>query len=116
MVIIMNNITIGIITIVYAVFLRFMSPKERDNMLGYKSIQLGTNKKIWEWTNRGFGTLALIGSVCYLLASLYLHFTQNSNFDKRLQHIGLIYIIISVVIVEVNTLIKNIKDKSKKLK
>lgn len=52
----------------------------------------------------------------YLLASLYLHFTQNSNFDKRLQHIGLLYILISVIIVEVNTLIKNIKDKRRQRK
>lgn len=44
---------------------------------------------------------------------MYLYFSQNSNFDKKLQLIGLLYIIISIVLVKINTFIKNIKDKRK---
>ncbi|WP_455716569.1 hypothetical protein [Anaerosporobacter sp.] len=44
----MENIVIGIIAIVFAIFLHFISPNEEGNMLGYKSPQLGTNKKIWK--------------------------------------------------------------------
>ena len=68
----MNNLGMGILFLCFSLFLRFYSPREKGNMLGYKSPQQGMRRNVWFWSNRCFGKLALAGSAVYLAASIIL--------------------------------------------
>lgn len=108
----MNNIYIGLICLALSIFICFFSPKEGYNPLGYKSPQLNTNKKIWFWTNRFFGILAMIGSAIYLLISIFtLVVLKNEPFLIMLNKFGLVYIVIAIVITEVYALTKSLKER-----
>lgn len=46
----MSNLLIGVLCMLFSLFLFFLSPKENKNMFGYKSPQQGFHKNIWKWS------------------------------------------------------------------
>jgi hypothetical protein len=106
----MKNIYIGLICLCYSAFLFFLSPKEKKNMLGYKSFQQNMHKDIWKWTNECFGLLTLVGSFIYLTISIILEI-KDISFSSELNKYGLIYIIISFVLTECYGLIQSYRNK-----
>lgn len=106
----MKNIYIGLICLCYSLFLLFLSPKEKHNILGYKSLQQNTHKDIWKWTNECFGLLTLVGSIIYFIISIILEM-KHISFSARLNKYGLIYIIISFVLTEFYGFIRIFKNK-----
>lgn len=105
----MNTIYIGLICLGLSIFLIFYSPKEKKNMLGYKSFQQNMHKDVWKWTNRCFGFLTLIGSFIYLTLSILetlgiIHFVNLNKY-------ALYYILFSIVVTESYALVKRIKLK-----
>ncbi len=106
----MKAIYIGLICLCYSLFLFFLSPKEKKNILGYKSLQQNIHEDIWKWTNECFGLLTLFGSIIYLTFSVLLEI-KDISFSARLNMYGLVYIIISFVLTECYGLIKRYKHK-----
>lgn len=106
----MTNIYIGLICLGCSLFLIFYSPKEKGNMLGYKSLQLNTHKDIWKWTNICFGLLTLIGSIVYLSLSI-LEALKIINF-ANLNKYGLYYIGIAFAVTEFYAFYKKIKYRN----
>ncbi len=107
----MKSIYIGMICLVYSLFLFFLSPREKKNILGYKSLQQNMDKDIWKWTNKCFGLLTLAGSIIYLIFSIILEF-KGISFSSKLSMYGLIYIVISFVLTECYGLMKRYKNKN----
>lgn len=107
----MMNLCIGLICLVFSLFLFFFSPKEKNNMFGYKSLQLNTHKMIWYWSNKCFGLLLMIGSILYIIGAVILKFNQKFEFSSTLNKYGLCYIFIIFVITELYTFAKQYKDK-----
>lgn len=101
----MSNLFIGILCMLLSLVIFFYSPQEGSNMLGYKSPQQGKNKKIWYWSNKCFGILAIIGSAIYLILSLILKFMEITLYDHTINSLGLAYIFICIIITEVYTFI-----------
>ena len=106
----MKAIYIGLIFLCYSLFLLFLSPKDKKNMFGYKSLQQNTHKDIWKWTNECFGLLTLAGSILYLALTIIFE-VNNISLSRKLNKYGLIYIIISFVITECYGFIKRYKIK-----
>lgn len=102
------NLYYGIVCFGISIFIFFISSRER-NVLGYKSPQLNTHKKIWLWTNKCFGFLTFIGSVIYLLLSLI--FYKDVKYLADLTKYGMFYIVFSIVATELYAYMKKIKDK-----
>ena len=107
----MRNLVIGIVCILFSLFLFFLSPKENKNMLGYKSPQQGLNKNVWKWSNKCFGVLAIVGSSIYLIATIILLLSGNDKYGDMINRIGLVYTIISVIITEIYTLILSLRNR-----
>lgn len=107
----MNNLIIGIVCFVFALFLYFLSPSEGKNMLGYKSPQQGTHKNIWKWSNKCFGILAIAGASIYLLAAIILRILSIGEYDSKINLYGMIYIIICIIITETYTFIRSQKSR-----
>lgn len=108
----MNNLGIGIVCMLYSIFLYSYSYKENQNMLGYKSSQQRMNKNVWKISNRCFGFLALIGSSIYLVVTVVLLLCNLSKYNEKLNIYGLIYICICVFVTEVYTLVRSRKAVS----
>lgn len=96
----MENIKIGVLLIVFSFFLIYISPREKYNAFGYKSLLSKINKYTWEWTNRLFGIFLLIGSFAFLFMSIYFKITNNNTYDDLLKKYGLIYIIVVTLAIE----------------
>lgn len=105
----MSNLVIGILCMVFALFLFFLSPKEAKNMFGYKSPQQGLNKNVWKWSNKCFGLLAIIGSTIYLISAIVLMVLGIHKYSVLLNKVGLVYIVISVIITEMYTFMVSYK-------
>ncbi len=105
----MNNLTIGIICFAMSLFLYFYSPKN-ISILGYKSPQLGTHKKIWKWSNKCFGFLAIIGSAIYLFLSIIFRIANICEYDRIMNKFGIAYSLICIIITEVYTFVRYIKN------
>lgn len=107
----MSNLFIGVLCMMFSLFLFFLSPKENKNMLGYKSPQQGFNKNIWKWSNKCFGLLAMIGSAIYLIIAAVLAFLEIRKYDAMINSIGLAYVIICVIVTEIYTFIISHKKR-----
>lgn len=95
----MKNIYLGFIFLAYSLFLFLFSPKEPGNLFGYKSPQLNTHRRIWEWSNTCFGLLVLIGSCFYLIISIFLE-GQGISLSMKLNKGALIYLAFSFAVTE----------------
>ena len=91
-----------------SMFICFYSPRE-ENILGYKSLQLGTNKNVWKWSNRCFGIISIIGSLILLSVDI-IGRIRNDNYN--LYKYILLYIIFAFIITEVYVIIKKLKNRS----
>lgn len=107
----MNNVIIGILCLILALYIFYQSPKEGKNMLGYKSPQQGIHKNIWKWSNKCFGFLAIVGSAIYLFIVVIFMYQGVVVYNTKLNYYGLIYILISVIITEIYTLLRYIFRK-----
>ena len=107
----MSNLSIGVLCMIFSLFLFFWSPKEDKNMFGYKSSQQGFNKNRWKWSNKCFGFLALIGSAIYLITAVILAFLEIRKYDAMINRIGLVYVIICVIVTEIYTFIISRKKR-----
>lgn len=109
----MTNFYIGFLILGCSLFLLFLSPKEKNNIFGYKSLQLNTHKDIWKWTNQCFGLLILFGSVGFLLYLSILKIQGiEASLDVSLDLIKL-YLLFSLVITECYAWVKKYKVKVK---
>ncbi len=99
----MDNLIVGILCLAFSIFIYFLSPKEGENMLGYKSPQQGMHKDIWKCSNKCFGILALFGSSIYLITTIIFRIFNISEYNKNINHYGLIYVFICIIITEVYT-------------
>lgn len=106
----MVNILIGVFYIAMSSYILFFSSTDKPNVLGYKSLQINIHKNIWLWTNKCFGIFSLIGSILYLLISVILLLTENSEYLAVINKYGLYYILISFVITEIYAFWKKVKD------
>lgn len=107
----MSNLLVGVLCLLFSLFLFFLSPKENQNMFGYKSPQQGFHKNIWKWSNRCFGLLAMIGSAIYLITAVILAFLEIHKYDAMINRIGLVYIIICAIVTEIYTFILSRKKR-----
>ena len=105
MVLKMKGSYIGLICLCYSLFLLFLSPKDKKNLFGYKSLQQNMHKDIWKWTNECFGILTLVGSIIYLTLSIILEINDIS-ISSQLNKYGLIYIVFSFILTECYGLMK----------
>lgn len=105
----MGNIGIGILFVIFSLFLYFVSPSENKNLLGYKSPQQGANAHIWKWSNKCFGMLALIGSVLYLISSIVLGVLELQDYGSIQNKIAIAYLVVCVIVTEIYTLIRSCK-------
>ena len=103
----MTQTVILIICVLMSMFIYFYSPRE-ENVLGYKSLQLGTNKNAWKWSNRCFGIISIIGSLIFLSVDI-IGRIRNDNYN--LYKYILLYIVLAFIITEVYVIIKKLKDK-----
>ena len=103
----MDNLIIGIICLAYSLFISFFSPKEGKNMLGYKSPQQGINKNIWQWSNKCFGILAIIGSSIYLLTTIAFKILDIDNYYSVINRYGIVYIFLCIIITELYTFVQS---------
>lgn len=101
----MKGIMIGLICLCFGLFLFFVSPKEKKNMFGYKSLQQGMHREIWKWTNQCFGLFIMVGSIVYLAFSI-AYGANGISFFTKLNRYGLFYIVISFVLTEAYGLIR----------
>ena len=101
----MKGSYIGLICLCYSLFLLFLSPKDKKNLFGYKSLQQNMHKDIWKWTNECFGILTLVGSIIYLTLSIILEINDIS-ISSQLNKYSLIYIVFSFILTECYGLVK----------
>lgn len=102
----LGNLYIGIFFLCFSLFLRFYSPKERGNMLGYKSPQLRTRRRVWFWSNRCFGNLALAGSAVYLTVSTAFLAAGKTEWLDEVNRYIIPYLLLSIVVTEIYTFIR----------
>lgn len=107
----MSNLTIGILCMIFSLFLFFLSPKENKNALGYKSPQQGLNKNVWKWSNKCFGLLAIIGSFVYIITTVILIAMNLQEYGMLQNKIAVAYIILSVIITEVYTFVHSCRNR-----
>lgn len=107
----MASIGLGILFLVFSVFLYFISPIYKKNMLGYKSMQQGMHKDIWKMSNKCFGLLAMIGSSIYLAMAITFKILDMKHYNALLNQCGIFYILLSILITEVFTFISSQKGK-----
>jgi uncharacterized membrane protein len=110
----MGNLYIGIICFVVSIYLFFFSAKEENNILGYKSVLHRPNKNIWRWSNKCFGTLAIIGSSIYLIVTIIFRVLSITDYNSLVNEFGVAYIFICIFITEVYTFVRVQKSKNKK--
>ncbi len=107
----MGSIGFGILFLVFSVFLYFISPIYKKNMLGYKSMQQGMYKDIWKMSNKCFGLLAMIGSSIYLAMAITFKILDMKHYNALLNQCGIFYILLSILVTEVYTFISSQKRK-----
>lgn len=107
----MGNIGFGLLFLVLSLFIYFISPIYKKNILGYKSMQQGIHKDIWKWSNKCFGLLAMIGSVIYLAVSITFKVLDITDYNALLNQCGTFYIFLSILATEVYTFICSQKNK-----
>lgn len=102
----MNNLGMGILFLCFSLFLRYYSPREKGNMLGYKSPQQGMRRNVWFWSNRCFGKLALAGSAVYFAASIILLILGKTEMAYKLNLYIIPYLLFSTGVTEIYTFIR----------
>ncbi len=107
----MNNFVIGILCLIFSLFLFFLSPRENKNLLGYKSPQQGLNKSVWKWSNKCFGLLAIIGSVLYLITTIVLIILKLQKYGTLQNKIAIVYIFLCVIITEIYTFVCSYRNR-----
>ena len=80
-------------------------------MLGYKSPQQGINKNIWQWSNKCFGILAIIGSSIYLLTTIAFKILDIDNYYSVMNRYGIVYIFLCIIITEIYTFVQSQRKK-----
>ncbi len=107
----MVNIRFGLLFFALSLFLYFISPIFKKNILGYKSMQQGMYKDVWMLSNKCFGLLVMIGSIIYLTMAITFKISDIKHYDALLNQCGTFYIFLSILVTEVYTFISSQKRK-----